>query len=69
MNFVTEQEAQSKICPILMLGSEHLGVGWCDASKCMMWRSDHLPYYEGDSDQPTPRGYCGLAGVPQREYP
>lgn len=69
MNFISVEEAKKKLCPIFVPRAERLSDALCEAGKCMMWRWDNLPYFEGDANEPTPRGYCGLAGFPHREHP
>ncbi len=61
---VTEEEAQSIVCPLRDFGQ-------CLHTRCMAWRwedagrdASKLPDSYLSSDLDDPRGYCGLAGTP-----
>lgn len=66
---LTEDEAKTKVCPILKPepAGLHSGVGGngfafrprCLGSDCMAWRWQH-------SDPNLPKGFCGLASEPHQ---
>jgi hypothetical protein len=68
---MTEEEAKSKVCPILAGGN---GVAHCIGKKCMAWRWDSIPNPDHNpfngmqmwpavpaSIHSTTDGHCGLA--------
>ena len=58
---MTEEEAITKFCPIIMPNPSLNTVGFfgtkCLGIKCMIWRVTIYSKYDGEGS-----GYCGLAG-------
>lgn len=59
-DFLTEEEAKKKLCP-LKLGQSDFTEGLCVGTQCMGWRNGHV--FAGDGT--TPRGFCGMAAIPK----
>lgn len=71
--FMTEDEAKNKICPMMSIGNK---IVHCVASECMLWAKMlkngkkaytniefmSVCYYDGDSKKLSIEGYCGLLG-------
>ena len=61
MSYLTEDEAKTKLCPLIR--QSEIKTTLCLASGCMFWRW-HNPPAPTMKQPPQARGYCGLAGDP-----
>ena len=61
---MTEAEAKTKWCPFVRIAGVRHPAAQCIASACMAWRWTMTPE-EAKGNVNGPRGYCGLAGVPE----
>lgn len=75
---MTESEAKTKLCPILIIAAPNTPPHTCIGSDCAMWRAIRIPQdyptykvtFDGEHissqqvDIVNYGGYCGLAGKP-----
>ncbi|BDQ33907.1 hypothetical protein [Pseudodesulfovibrio portus] len=52
---VAESDAKFMFCPLLMTHDDKMKM--CQVTQCMMWRW---------ADESREKGYCGLAGAPDK---
>ena len=66
---MTESEAKTKLCPMMLTNDRDTGHSLCEGSSCMAWRRTYQVEEWSNNGltftiQPGTGGYCGLAGKP-----